>query len=149
MSDLFKETEITSINDNQKKRLTIDGFENENLWLTSIKGQLGPNFQLMYSLGVTAFVNSFNNRLATFDLSGIYIPNTCDQEDNGGVPPFIDFYKQFNITNKVPAKIAFDGITIRGWIVKMHIGDYSKNNIDGHEFTLQFLGRLREVEQNR
>lgn len=148
MEDLFATTEIVGVNDRQKKRLTISGFESEDLWLTSIQGQWSPNFQLMYSLGVDVFINAFNNRLSDFTLSGIYIPETCETKGNGGVPPFIEFYKSHNINEKVPAKIAFDGITITGWIVKMMIKEYNQHNIDGHEFTIQFLGRLREIENN-
>jgi hypothetical protein len=147
--DLFQTTEIVGINNQQKKRLTISGFESEDLWLTSIQGEVSPNFQLMYSLGVDVFINAFNTRMGTFMLGGIYIPETCTTKGNGGVPPFISFYKSHNINERVPAKIAFDGITIKGWIVKMMIKEYTQNNIDGHEFSIQFLGRLREIEKNR
>jgi len=143
----FENTDIAELSDTSKKiRITVDGLETADIWLTDVSGQVTPNYQILYSLGVTAFINAFNNRLGQFSITGIYIPTSCVSE-GGGTPPFIDFYKQVQITQKQPAKISYDGISIQGWATQMNLKSYSQNNIDGHEFTIQFLGRIRELEQ--
>jgi hypothetical protein len=146
MSELFEKTQIVQLNDVKKKiRLVVDGLEEENLWLTNVTGQVAPNFQILYSLGVKAYINAFSNRLGQFTLTGIYIPETC--EDQGGrTPPFLKFYKEVQITNKKPAKMSYDKISIKGWAVGLNLKNYSQNNIDGHEFTISFLGRVRELQ---
>ena len=147
MPILFQDTDIVELNDTAKKvRLTVDGLETEDIWLTDVAGQVQPNYQILYSLGVRAFINAFNNRLGQFSITGIYIPDGC-QETGGGTPPFIEFYKKVQITQSTPAKISYDGISIQGWATQMNLKSYSQNNIDGHEFTIQFLGRIRELEQ--
>ena len=143
---LFDKTDVVALNDSKKIRLVIDGLESEDIWLTTISGQVSPNFQILYSLGVKAFVNAFNNRLGKFNITGIYIPDTCEGVAQGGPPPFIQFYKQVQITQKKPAKITYDGISIKGWAIAMNLKNYSQNSIDGHEFTIEFLGRVRELE---
>jgi len=143
----FENTEIAEANDTNKKvRLTVDGLETADIWLTDVSGQVTPNYQILYSLGVKAFINAFNNRLGQFTITGIYIPDMC-LNSGGGTPPFIDFYKKVQITQKTPAKISYDGISIQGWAIQMNLKSYSQNNIDGHEFTIQFLGRIRELEK--
>ena len=146
MSNLFDRSAITSVSDDKKIRLVIEGLESEDTWLTDISGDVAPNFQLLYSLGTKAYINAFNNRLGTFMLAGIYVPATCDTE-GGDVPAFIKFYKQVQITQKTATKMAFNGITIEGWAVKLGIKNYNQNSIDGHAFTIQFLGRVRELEE--
>jgi hypothetical protein len=148
MGEIFNETEIIGISDKRKRRLTISGFESEQLWLTDISGMLKPNYQLMYSLGARVFINAFNNKLSMFKLQGIYVPETCSSSGNGKTPEFVRFYREKNITQSSDAKIAFEGISIKGSIVSMEIANYSKQGIDGHGFTLSFLGRLREAENS-
>ena len=146
MPILFQETNLVPLSDaNKKVRLVIDGLESEDIWFTDISGQVQPNFQILYSLGVKAFINAFSNRLGTFSITGIYVPDTCS-DSGSGTPPFISFYKKVQITQKEPAKISYDGISIKGWATQMNLKSYSQNNIDGHEFTIQFLGRIRELE---
>jgi hypothetical protein len=146
MPDLFNETELVQLADGKNVRLVIDGLETEDIWLVSIGGEVQPNFQILYSLGVKAFINAFGNRLGNFQLSGIYINPTCSDE-GGEVPPFIKFYNEVQITKKKSTTMSFNGITIQGWATRMTIKNYSKQNIDGHEFTIQFLGRIRELEE--
>lgn len=142
--NLFETTEVTEANTVQKVRLTVDGLEGEDLWLTDIKGFVAANYQLMYSMGVQAFVNAFNHRLGKFEVTGIHISNGCGLSGSGRAP-FVDFYDQVNITKRRPTRISFDGITITGWATEMHIGNYSKQGADGHMFTLKFEGRINEL----
>ncbi len=144
--NLFDKTDITQISDGKKIRLTVDGLESEDIWLISIAGQVSPNYQILYSLGAKVFINAFSNRLGKFSLNGIYIPETCEG-GAGGIPPFIQFYKDVQITKKKSTTITYDGVSIKGWAVSMTLRNYSKNNIDGHEFTIEFLGRIRELEE--
>jgi hypothetical protein len=140
---LFENTDVTDLNDVKRIRLVIDGLESEDIWMTSISGQVSPNYQILYSLGAQVFINAFNNRLGQFKITGIYVPEGCQGEAQGGTPPFIDFYKKVQITHQEPAKITYDGISIKGWAIAMTLKNYSQNNIDGHEFTIEFLGRVR------
>jgi hypothetical protein len=155
MPVLFDKTNIAELSADKKIRLVVDGLEDEELWLLDIAGSVTPNYQILYSLGATAFVNAFNNRLGKFTISGIYIPSACEEkggtsnssdESSDDTPPFIEFYKKIQITQKESATMAYNGISIIGWAVQLDIKKYSQNNIDGHAFTISFLGRIRELD---
>jgi hypothetical protein len=146
--ELWRDTQVASINDNRPVRMTVSGLNNEELWLTGLRGSVEPNFQLMYSFGNSAFINAFNQRLSQFQISGIFVAATCDGGQRSE-PAFVDFYKKRNIvSSEDPTKITFDGITITGWFTSMNIGDVTNEGIQGHLFTLGFLGRLRKAGDN-
>jgi hypothetical protein len=125
--------------------MTISGLADEELWLTGLRGSTEPNYQLMYSFGNSAFINSFNQRLSVFQISGIHVSQTCNGSQRGE-PAYVPFYKKRNIVSSDAAtKITFDGITLTGWFIKLNIGDVTNEGIDGHLFSLDFLGRMRKA----
>ena len=147
MSEFFNETKVAGgLPGTRPQRLTISGLEGEKLWITKVNGSVSPNFQLMYSMGAKAFVNAFNDRLGKISLTGLYVPENCD--GGGGVPPFLAFYKKHNINKRTPVKFTFDKINFKGWVVDLQIGDYQQGGVDGHMFTLSFLGRIGELGGN-
>lgn len=151
---LFENTKVEPLADTKPARLVIEGFANEEFWVTSVEGEVSPNFQLMYAIGPGAFLNAFNQRLSTFSLKGLHIPGSCDGRDDESEPPFMKFYKQFNIvtaggtveTPGDPIGISFNNITLTGYVVKLQIREYSQQGIDGHAFVLMFLGVVDGVE---
>jgi len=157
-TEVMSETRVKSLKDEKPVRLTIKGLTSEMLWITSLTGSVSPNYQLMYSIGAGAFLNAFNQRLSLFQLSGIHIAQACDNEqDPDDDPPFLTFYKERNIviagaksTNDLgtPTRISFNNIVIVGWVVKLDIGEYSKEGIDGHTFAMSFLGQIDGIDQH-
>lgn len=146
---LWRTTEVGCINDEAPIRLIVSGLNDDTLWLTGLKGSVEPNFQLMYSFGPKAFINAFNQRLSMFSISGIYVPSTCNGGGAKGEPAFVGFYRKRNIVSSDdPTKITFDGITITGWFVRLVIGEVTKQGIDGHLFSLDFLGRLKKAGES-
>ena len=140
MSRLWDKTEVGAYADDSPIRMVVSGLTDENIWLTSLKGSVEPNYQIMYSIGADAYINSFNQRLSVWTITGIYIPKLC----SGGSrkPGFVSLYNSKNITKTKATKITFDGITITGYIIRLTINDVMKQGIDGHIFSLDFLGRL-------
>jgi len=141
---LFSETQVASLSDTKQARLVIEGLSEEELWITGLDGSVQPNYQLMYAIGAGAYLNAFSQRLSLFQLQGIHVVSTCDSDDTGKEPPFLTFYKENNIVlpDKDPIGITFNSITVTGWVVKMIIGEYSKDGIDGHTFQIMFLGLI-------
>jgi hypothetical protein len=154
--DIFGESKVVSLTVSKRKpRVVIKGYERESIELTSIRGSVSPTFQLMYSMGATAFITAFGNRLGNFTLAGIHIPSDCGSRLSilaspsglgSKIPDFVTFYKNSKITNKKPIVINFDGMTITGWATSMTIEKYKNQNIDGHNFTIEVLGRIEELE---
>jgi hypothetical protein len=151
MALLFKGTAVFGLEDVKPVRLTIEDFRNnELLWLTDIKGSTKPNFQLMYSVGKDTFINAFNQRLSVFQISGVHILNNCDGAFNSsGEPPFLSFYKANNIIARTESlKISFENIVVSGFMIELEISSYSQEGIDGHRFTLTFLGSISGLQQD-
>jgi hypothetical protein len=151
MAFIFGETAVFGIEDPKPARLTIEDFaNNENLWLTDIRGGAKPNYQLMYAVGSDVYLNAFNQRLAQFDIQGIHILNNCAGAfQTTGDPPFLDFYKDNNIIQRTnPLKITFEGIVITGWMVEVAIGAYSQESVDGHRFGLTFIGTINGLQND-
>jgi hypothetical protein len=154
--DLFSKTSVLGVTDDKPARLVIEGLTTEELWINSVKGGVEPNYQLMYSVGDGAFLNAFNQRFSLFMLDGIYIPSQCGTVSSDKEPEFLKFYKKHNIVTSSaaseedigdPIGITFNNITITGWVVKLAIGSYSKEGIDGHTFSLSFLGKIDGIDQ--
>jgi len=145
--DVFGTTQLASFADNKPVRLTVDGLVDEKLYLTSIRGEINPNYQLMYTIGRGQYLNSFSHRLSLFTIQGIYVLVDCNGPlDNVGEPPFMIFYKKHNInTSSKSVRITFNNIVITGFLVKLSLGNYQqegRGDVDGHMFTLLFLGAI-------
>jgi len=149
MDQLFEKTQVAALEDVKPIRLTVEGLSpDEQVWLTTIRGTTSPNFQLMYAIGPDTFINSFNQKLTLFSIKGIYVTSDCGGAFTViGEPPFLSFYRRNNINSSVDAiKITFNGIVITGFLVKLDIGEFSKEGIEGHLFTLDFLGVIGGFE---
>jgi len=145
--DVFGTTQLASFADDKPVRLTVDGLKDEKLYLTSIRGEVNPNYQLMYTVGRGIYLNSFEHRLSLFTIQGIYVLVNCNGPlDNRGEPPFMLFYKRHNInTSSKAVRITFNNIVITGFLVKLSLGNYQQEgmgDVDGHMFTLLFLGTI-------
>jgi len=140
-TQVFKQTQVASIDDPKPARLTVEGLTGEELWLTEIKGDVSPNFQLMHAVGKGAYLNAFNQRLSPFEITGVYVASSCDGSAPAGEPEFLKFYKERNIVaSPDPLRLTYNGITITGFLTRLVLGKYSQDKIDGHKFTLKFLG---------
>ena len=141
MNDIFGDKKVAAINAVGKKvRLVVEGLKDETIWITSVRGEIEPNFQLMYSIGAQIYINTFQHKLSAFTLGGVYVFDLCGQEA-GGTPPFLSFYLRNNIAvSDRPIKVSFNGIVVTGYIVKLVIGEFNQDNIEGHEFSMPFLG---------
>jgi hypothetical protein len=63
-------------------RLTIAGYEdNDKLFITKMAGSIAPNYQLMYSIGATAFLNAFSQRMSFWNLNGFHLYKDCSGND--------------------------------------------------------------------
>lgn len=143
---IFGQTEVAGLADEKPVRLVVEGLAGELIFLTNIRGGVSPNFQLMYSIGAKAFINTFSQRLSMFELSGLYIPNTCETGEVDREPAFLTFYDRRNIVNSSqPIRISYNNIVITGFLVNLDIKDYNQQGIDGHAFTLKFLGKLENI----
>jgi hypothetical protein len=148
-NDYFSSTEIGEISASSPVRLVINELNGANTWITDIKGNLSPNFQILYSLGSRAFINVFNDRLGVFTLEGINITSACENSDSE-IPPFMAFYRAIKITNKrTPIQMSFNKIVLSGWATSMDIGNYSKDNVEGNTFKIDFIGRIQEFNNGR
>lgn len=147
---LFSETKVAAIADAKPARLVIDGVADEELWLLSIEGAVSPNFQLTYSIGPGAFLNAFSQRLGTFMIKGIHVSGACTATKDGQEPPFIKFYKKYNIIaagataegSGETLSMSFNNVTIIGYVVKLALREYSQQGIDGHAFEMSILGKV-------
>jgi hypothetical protein len=150
MADIFGKTAMAGIPDSKPVRLVIEGLApEENLFLTNIAGNVAPNFQIMYSFGRDIFLNAFTQRLSVFKITGIYVSSSCEGDTSGrGEPVFLSFYRKNNIvSSKGAIKITFNGITITGFLIMLEVENYNKEGIDGHNFSLQFLGMIGGLEK--
>jgi len=146
---LFKQTQLASISDEKPARMVISGFSDpqEKLLITGFAGGIKPSYQLMYSIGNSVFLNAFSQRLSMFQMVGVYVPASCEGDNATEIPEFFRFYRDHNIvTAGEPITIAINEITITGYIVELQIQDYSKDGIDGHKFTLPFLGKIDNLD---
>ena len=143
MQELFGPSKAVGVPDESSKtRLVVEGLTSEELWLTSIRGDIEPNYQIMYSLGAEVFLNSFQPKLSIFQIKGVYIFEVCGSKSDGE-PEFMTFYRANNIgVADSPLRITFNTIVITGYLVKLMIGEFSQGAIEGHSFELQFLGML-------
>jgi len=147
--DIFGTTAISPFNDPKPVRLTVEGLTDEALFLTSIRGNVTPSYQIMYSIGALRYLNSFSSRMSLFTISGKYVLADCNGPlDSNNNPPFMVFYKKRNINNSDAAiKITFNGIVITGFLVKLAIGNYNQEGIDGYDFQLDFLGIIDGLDK--
>ena len=142
LNDVFGQSRAIGISTESKVRLVVEGFDDETLWLTSFQGDIEPNYQLMYSLGAEVFINTFSDKLSLFKLGGVYVMNLCNQ-DGTGTPAFMSFYRARNIAvSDEPLRIALNSIVITGFLVMLTIGKFTQEVVEGHRFTLTFLGML-------
>lgn len=154
---LFSVTQLVDFADDKPVRLVIDGLsaQNEQLYLNRIRGDIQPNFQLLYAIGPGKYINGFDQRLGPFAIDGVYVLTDCEgQQDTQTKPPFMTFYEENNILTRVrngqgPIRITFEGIVLEAWIVKLTIGDYQKEGIEGHAFTLNILAQLQDPAGDR
>jgi hypothetical protein len=143
---LFDKTQLGSMADDKPARLTIKEFVNAKLFITNITGGAKPNFQLMYSLGDDVFLNTFSERLSIWELRGLHILTDCNGADVPGEPPFLTFYKQYNIKTERTVSMSFAGITMKGYLVDLQIKDYNQNGVEGFAFVLQYLALLQNLD---
>jgi len=161
MAEFFKGTDSVSVESNQPTRLTfspptLPGIADlsDEFWITSIQGGIEPNYQVLYAFNRNVYVNAFTPRLSVFQLAGVYIPSHVDCAKKAGAadssqkdPAFMRMYWEYNIVdanadpeNQKLLTISFNHIVIRGFLIKVNIGEYDKANVDGHTFTLDLLG---------
>jgi hypothetical protein len=143
---LFDKTQLGSMSDDKPARLTIKEFVNAKLFITNLTGGVKPNFQLMYSLGDDVFLNTFSERLSMWELRGLHILTDCAGADVPGEPPFLTFYKQYNIKTEQTVSMSFAGITMKGYLVDLQIKDYNQNGVEGFAFVLQYLALLQNLD---
>lgn len=145
---LFQRTQLASLADEKPVRLTIDGLDDDALWLTSLRGEVKPNFQLMYAIDGGKFINTFRQRLSLWPIQGVYALADCGGPiDAVGEPPFLRFYNKHNISRAATnVRITFSGIVIIGYLVQLAIGEYQQEIIDGYKFNLTFLGAVEGTE---
>ena len=148
---IFKSTQLAALQDDKPVRLTIDKLDEDKLWLTKISGSIKPNFQLRYAISGQKFINTFQQRLSIWPISGVYALADCDGPiDAVGEPPFLQFYKKHNISAAATSvKITFSGIVITGYLVELSIGDYQQEVVDGYQFNLSFLGSIDGTENEQ
>ena len=144
----YNRTFTKGLADDKPIRLVVEGLPGELIWLTAIGGGVSPNYQIMYSIGARAFINTFNQKLSMWTISGLYIPGTCEgAQDPDRQPPFVTFYNERNIVNSdEPIRITFNNIVITGFLVNLEIQQYDQEGIDGHRFTLKFLGKMNNID---
>lgn len=144
-SALFEKTRLGKINDSKPARLTIKEFNDQRLFVTKVGGGTKPNFQLMYSLGDDIFLNTFSERLSMWEFSGLHIMSDCDGAEIPGEPPFLTFYKRYNIKTESVVNMSFAGVALRGYLVDMRIQDYNQNGVEGFQFHLKYLALLQNL----
>jgi len=144
-SILFEKTKLGEITDTKPARLTIEEFDDPRLFVTNISGGSKPNYQLMYSLGDDIFLNTFSERLSMWDLQGLHILSDCNGNDVEGDPPFLKFYREYNIKTGLIVKMSFAGIVMKGFLVDMRIEDYNQNGVEGFKFYLKYLALLQNL----
>ena len=144
---LFEKTQLGSINDSKPARLTIKEFQNGRLFVNNVGGGVKPNYQLMYSIGDDIFLNTFSDRLSLWTLRGLHILTDCEGADVPGEPPFLTFYKEYNIKTERTVSMSFAGITMKGYLVHMTVQDYNQNGVEGFQFNLQYLALLQNLEK--
>jgi hypothetical protein len=144
--DIFgQRTAVAPFANNNKVRLTIQGLStNDQIFLTAVKGDIKPNYQLQYSVGAGRYINSFTHRLSMFVIEGKYILANCNGPfDAVTSPAFFRFYQSRNISNSSrPVRIAYSGIVITGFLVALTTGRHNQEALDGYSFTLTFLGSV-------
>lgn len=145
--NIFKQvTQVQGISDEKPVRLTIPRFTDGRLWIRSISGGIKPNFQLMYSVGSSAYLNVFGQRMALWPMTGIHIPDTCLGDTNAGEPSFLKLYRNYNLeTAEETLDMAFSDISLSGFFVEMSIQEYNKDGVDGFQFKLVFLARMNNL----
>jgi hypothetical protein len=154
---LFRGTQLASLTDDKPVRLVIEGFKdpNERLFLNELSGEVQPNFQLLYAIGPGKYIDSFAQRLAPFVITGTHILTTCtgQQVQAQTQPTFLTFYQANNIVaraagKKGPLLISFNGIVLKSYLVKLVIGSYQKEGVDGHQFQLHVLAEMSDPTDN-
>ena len=158
MTTLFQGTALASLTDDKPVRLVIEGFKDpeERLFLNSIEGEVQPNYQLLYAIGPGKYLDAFSQRLAPFVIAGTHILTTCSgaQVAAQAQPAFLTFYEQNNIVaraadNKGPLRITYNGIVLKCYLIKLTIGSYQKDGVDGHQFQLHVLADMPDPIGNR
>lgn len=142
---LFQKTQLGPVADGKPARLTIKEFQHARLFVTNVGGSAKPNYQLMYSLGDSIFLNTFSERLSIWELQGLHIMTDCRGEDIPGEPPFLTFYKQYNIKTEKIVNMSFAGITLKGYLIDMAIHNYNQNGVEGFQFSLKYLAMLQNI----
>lgn len=144
--DIFgHKTAIAPFANDNKVRLVISGLNtNDKIFLTGVKGEVKPNYQLQYSVGAGRYVNSFTHRLSMFVIEGKYVLANCNGPfDATTDPAFFQFYKEKNISNSAdPIQISYSGMVLTGYLVGLTTNRHNQEAVDGFSFTLTFLGSM-------
>jgi len=128
------------------QRLTIQGFKDDKLYIVKLDGGVRPNFQLMYAIGPGIYLNAFQQRMSLFNLEGLHILADCKNNVDTEEPAFFQFYKANNIVASVKMlTMAFNKITMTGYLVDLRIQNYNQDNVEGYIWTLQFLGWINNL----
>ena len=155
-TNVFPGTQVVSIADDKPVRLVIEGFteNNESLFFNSLNGEQQPNFQMLYALGPGKYINSFSQRLSPYVIEGLYLTTGCEQQkETQAVPAFVTFYEENNIVARTfrgdgPMRITFLGLVLEAYLIKLVIGSYQKEGIDGHTFALHVLAEISDPASN-
>jgi hypothetical protein len=143
---LFEKTQLGSMADVKTERLAIEGFADPNLFITNLSGGAKPNYQLMYSLGDDVFLNTFSDRLSMWELKGLHIMTDCNGKDLQGEPPFLTFYKEYNVRTEQSVRMTFASIKMNGFLVKLQINNFNQTGVEGFSFVLSYLALLENME---
>ena len=150
---LFEDYAVGSIAEagNGEALLTIEGFnsDEETLYILAGQGSVDANFQIMYSMGDSIYINSFNQRLVPMDLPGVCVINGCGEGGDGlnGEPAFMKFFRTNNIiTSQRPLKLSYAGLVLTGYLHKLQLGSFNKEEMRGFQFTLAFLGYMDNLQ---
>jgi hypothetical protein len=148
--DIFgQKTAIAPFANDNKVRLVISGLNtNDKIFLTGVKGEVKPNYQLQYAVGPGRYINSFTHRLSLFVIEGKYVLANCNGPfDAVTDPEFFQFYKERNISNSDEAvQISYSGIVLTGYLVALTTNRHNQEAVDGFSFTLTFLGAVDGLE---
>ena len=145
---IFNKPSIRKSPSDIKPRLTIENGERmtianvpEDFWITGFKGGMEPNYQVLASLGSEIYINSFNEKLTAWNMSGYFTTTECEST-KVDKPTYLDLYATNNVNTGKPVTVTYSNMVMRGFIVRLSVSSDAGDAHKGDKFVLSLIGKV-------
>ena len=124
----------------EKGLLTFKDGEAYFINIVDFNSDVSENFQVKRSFDEDVYITTFGQQLSPINLTGLYIPLTCDEADKGLSPELKKFYNQKRASKGTLVQVTTAKITYKCFLVQLRMNFTLVNNAQAIQFNIKLLG---------